>query len=289
MSSVNPRPGAADFTRYSFPSKTLEYLDAGKPVLAYRNDGIPPEYDEHLLYISDPGPVAMATPSTGSWRCPRPNGMRWGAGPGIRRSGEVGRTADAQGSRPDGGDPMNSLVTTRRPAAAPAPAERCVRRCSWQRCSHSSGSLSRDTSRACRPPVKGSNSCGWCPCRSPSVRGVLAHHRISPGWRRPEGALQHHRRQVSGLPALIAATEGRVSPLMVAPPPTATGSRRWSRSPNSSSVAPRSASPGRGSAGVSPRGGHTGDAPPTTIGAHHRRHAPDRRPAAVIWHGASTR
>jgi glycosyltransferase involved in cell wall biosynthesis len=57
---VNPRPGAADFTRYSFPSKTLEYLSAGKPVLTFHNDGTPPEYDAHLLYIPAPGPEGIA-------------------------------------------------------------------------------------------------------------------------------------------------------------------------------------------------------------------------------------
>ena len=57
---VNPRPGVADFTRYSFPSKTLEYLDAGKPVLAYPSEGTPAEYDEHLLYVPEPGPEALA-------------------------------------------------------------------------------------------------------------------------------------------------------------------------------------------------------------------------------------
>ncbi len=56
---VNPRPGAA-FTRYSFPSKNLEYLQSGKPVLAYPNEGTPTEYDEHLLYISDAGPAGIA-------------------------------------------------------------------------------------------------------------------------------------------------------------------------------------------------------------------------------------
>ncbi len=57
---INPRPGTADFTKYSFPSKTLEYLSAGKPVLTYHNEGTPEEYDDHLLYIAEPGPEAIA-------------------------------------------------------------------------------------------------------------------------------------------------------------------------------------------------------------------------------------
>ena len=48
---INPRTPAGKFTRYSFPSKTLEYMRSGKPVVCYRLDGIPAEYDEYLNYI----------------------------------------------------------------------------------------------------------------------------------------------------------------------------------------------------------------------------------------------
>lgn len=42
---VNPRiPDNNPFTKYSFPSKTLEYLASGTPTLLYRLDGIPEEY-----------------------------------------------------------------------------------------------------------------------------------------------------------------------------------------------------------------------------------------------------
>lgn len=57
---VNPRPGTADFTRYSFPSKNLEYLQAGRPVLAFRNEGTPPEYDDHLIYVREAGARGIA-------------------------------------------------------------------------------------------------------------------------------------------------------------------------------------------------------------------------------------
>jgi glycosyltransferase involved in cell wall biosynthesis len=57
---VNPTQGTAEFTKYSFPSKNLEYLYAGKPVVAYRNEGMPPEYHEHFTYISTPGPKGIA-------------------------------------------------------------------------------------------------------------------------------------------------------------------------------------------------------------------------------------
>lgn len=50
---VNPRQNIGDFTKYSFPIKTIEYLLAGAPVIAYKLDAIPPEYDNHLIYVND--------------------------------------------------------------------------------------------------------------------------------------------------------------------------------------------------------------------------------------------
>jgi glycosyltransferase involved in cell wall biosynthesis len=47
---VNPRQNNETFTRYSFPSKTMEYLASGVPVVAYKLDGIPDEYDPYLTY-----------------------------------------------------------------------------------------------------------------------------------------------------------------------------------------------------------------------------------------------
>lgn len=49
---VNPRTNEGEYTKYSFPSKTIEYMESGKPVLTYKLDGIPEEYDEYLNYIS---------------------------------------------------------------------------------------------------------------------------------------------------------------------------------------------------------------------------------------------
>lgn len=50
---VNPRQNNEEFTRYSFPSKNLEYLSAGRPLVAYKLDGIPDEYDEYIFYVED--------------------------------------------------------------------------------------------------------------------------------------------------------------------------------------------------------------------------------------------
>jgi len=57
---VNPRQNNESFTKYSFPSKTMEYLSAGVPVVAYRLDGIPEEYDEYLCYVEDDSIQALA-------------------------------------------------------------------------------------------------------------------------------------------------------------------------------------------------------------------------------------
>ncbi len=50
---VNPRQNNEEFTKYSFPSKNMEYLVSGRPVVAYKLDGIPDEYDKYLLYPKD--------------------------------------------------------------------------------------------------------------------------------------------------------------------------------------------------------------------------------------------
>ena len=50
---INPRQNNEEFTKYSFPSKNLEYLSSGVPFLAYKLDGIPDEYDNYILYIED--------------------------------------------------------------------------------------------------------------------------------------------------------------------------------------------------------------------------------------------
>ena len=50
---VNPRQNVGGLTRFSFPSKTMEYLASGRPVLGYRLDGIPREYDEYIQYVGD--------------------------------------------------------------------------------------------------------------------------------------------------------------------------------------------------------------------------------------------
>lgn len=50
---VNPRQNNEEFTKYSFPSKNLEYLSSGVPLVAYKLDGIPDEYDRYINYVNN--------------------------------------------------------------------------------------------------------------------------------------------------------------------------------------------------------------------------------------------
>ncbi len=57
---VNPRPNNEEFVKYSFPSKTMEYMASGKPVLMHRLAGIPEEYDKYLNYFTGEDSELMA-------------------------------------------------------------------------------------------------------------------------------------------------------------------------------------------------------------------------------------
>ena len=48
---VNPRPNNEEYTKYSFPSKNIEYLMTGKPVVAYMLDGMPACYKDFIWEI----------------------------------------------------------------------------------------------------------------------------------------------------------------------------------------------------------------------------------------------
>lgn len=50
---INPRPITNEFVKYSFPSKTVEYMLSGTPFLTTKLPGIPEEYDKYLNYIDD--------------------------------------------------------------------------------------------------------------------------------------------------------------------------------------------------------------------------------------------
>lgn len=48
---VNPRPINQEFTQYSFPSKNMEYMASGTPVLTTRLPGMPEEYYDYIFTI----------------------------------------------------------------------------------------------------------------------------------------------------------------------------------------------------------------------------------------------
>lgn len=50
---INPRPSSEELTKYSFPSKTMEYMSTGTPVLTTKLEGIPKEYHEYIYLFDD--------------------------------------------------------------------------------------------------------------------------------------------------------------------------------------------------------------------------------------------
>ena len=48
---INPRQDNAEYTKYSFPSKTMEYLLSGSKVLMYKLAGVPQEYYDYIYTI----------------------------------------------------------------------------------------------------------------------------------------------------------------------------------------------------------------------------------------------
>lgn len=48
---INPRPADREFTQYSFPSKNMEYMVSGTPVLTTRLPGMPLEYYDYVFTI----------------------------------------------------------------------------------------------------------------------------------------------------------------------------------------------------------------------------------------------
>jgi len=56
---VNPRTNENEYTKYSFPSKTMEYLASGVPTLIYKLEGIPDEYYNHCFTLTDTSITAL--------------------------------------------------------------------------------------------------------------------------------------------------------------------------------------------------------------------------------------
>ena len=50
---INPRSSSEEYTKYSFPSKTMEYLASGTPTIMAHLSSIPTEYDPYIYYLDD--------------------------------------------------------------------------------------------------------------------------------------------------------------------------------------------------------------------------------------------
>ena len=57
---INPRPTNEEYVKYSFPSKTMEYMASGTPVLTTRLPGMPKEYYPYVNFIEEETPQGMA-------------------------------------------------------------------------------------------------------------------------------------------------------------------------------------------------------------------------------------
>lgn len=57
---INARNPQDAFTKYSFPSKTFEYLYSGTPFVTTELEGVPKEYKEHLFNTENNSPQAIA-------------------------------------------------------------------------------------------------------------------------------------------------------------------------------------------------------------------------------------
>jgi glycosyltransferase involved in cell wall biosynthesis len=94
---VNPRPSAHRANRYSFPSKLLEYLVSGTPVVSTAPPGIPDEYHPHLELAEEETPegLAAAIRRAAAW----PDAERAARGARAREFVLRGKTWDRQAAR----------------------------------------------------------------------------------------------------------------------------------------------------------------------------------------------
>jgi len=57
---INPRPTHEEFTKYSFPSKNMEYMVSGTPVLTTKLAGMPEEYKQYVYLFEEESVEGMA-------------------------------------------------------------------------------------------------------------------------------------------------------------------------------------------------------------------------------------
>lgn len=57
---INPRPTDKEFVKYSFPSKNMEYMSSGTPLLTTRFPGMPADYYPYVYILDEEAPEGMA-------------------------------------------------------------------------------------------------------------------------------------------------------------------------------------------------------------------------------------
>ena len=57
---INPRTSEGEFTKYSFPSKTAEYMLSGVPLVMFKLPGVSEEYEDYISYANEETPQAFA-------------------------------------------------------------------------------------------------------------------------------------------------------------------------------------------------------------------------------------
>lgn len=58
---INPRYTSSAFVKYSFPSKNMEYMASGTPILTTKLPGMPSEYYEYIYILEDETEVGMSS------------------------------------------------------------------------------------------------------------------------------------------------------------------------------------------------------------------------------------
>lgn len=101
---VNLRPTQETYTEYSFPSKTIEYMLSGTPLLTTRLKGIPDAYFDYVFTADSGRPEDLA------------RAMRYGPDPPAGGSDEAGRKGAAlypPGEERGGADGRTSCISGR--------------------------------------------------------------------------------------------------------------------------------------------------------------------------------
>ncbi|MEH0972535.1 glycosyltransferase family 4 protein [Micromonospora sp. CPCC 205546] len=113
---VNPRPVGQDFVRWSFPSKLIEYLSTGVPVVTTRLPGIPGDYAPWLVLADTDTAEGLREAVDRALRLPSEERVRIGLGGAdfVRET----RGAAAQGRR------MRDFLAARLGPRAEVPARR---------------------------------------------------------------------------------------------------------------------------------------------------------------------